>query len=153
MTRPLRPFKQPKGEHTTEANGRRIVRERSGGLCELALPDLCLGRAAGVHHRIKRGQGGTWAPSNLLDACGSGTMGCHGWVEAHPKDANAIGLWLHANDDSLLVPAMVRWAGQRSRWFLEDDGTLRWDDAEDNDFVDILWGPGAVTTPPTPWGQ
>jgi len=30
-------------------------------------------------------------PSNLLTLCGSGTTGCHGWVEHHPKAAQAHG--------------------------------------------------------------
>lgn len=30
-------------------------------------------------------------PSNLLTLCGSGTTGCHGWVEAHPAWATAHG--------------------------------------------------------------
>lgn len=31
------------------------------------------------------------APANLLTLCGSGTTGCHGWVEHHPEWAKAHG--------------------------------------------------------------
>lgn len=147
----LRPFRRDVTEAVPESAGRRIVRERSGGLCELALPDLCMGRAAGAHHRKNRSQGGTWSPSNLLDACGSGTTGCHGWVTTNPTKANELGLALKSYQDPLEVPAMMRWGWQRSRWFLTDDGSLRWDDTCDG-FVDVLWGPGAVTRAPEPWG-
>ena len=33
------------------------------------------------------------APANLVTLCGSGTEGCHGWVETHRKIAYALG-WL-----------------------------------------------------------
>ncbi len=60
-----------------------------------------------VHHRMKRSQGGTWDPSNLLLLCGDGTTGCHGWVEAHPEAAQAQGLWLTPNVDTQSVPYLA----------------------------------------------
>lgn len=75
----------------TEARGRHVVRERSGGLCEIAF--LCRGRARATswHHREGRAQGGTWSPANGLDACGDGTTGCHGFVTAYPALAKVMG--------------------------------------------------------------
>lgn len=148
MATKLRPFKRAADESVPESVGRRIVRERSAGLCEIALPDICLGRVAGVHHRVKRSQGGTWSPANLLDSCGSGTTGCHGWVEANPDKAHELGLSLRSYESPEEISAYIRWAGQRSRWFLEADGTLRWDDTSTG-FEDVLF-PGD-TRWPLPW--
>lgn len=51
-----------------------------------------------IHHRKPRGMGGTRDPlindpSNLVLLCGSGTTGCHGWVEMHRTAAREQG-WL-----------------------------------------------------------
>jgi hypothetical protein len=90
-----------------EREGRRIVRERSGGLCEIRLPGLCLQRVGGVHHRLPRSGGGPWCACNLLGACGSGTTGCHGWVEGHPALAYALGLKVRRGDDPCPTPALT----------------------------------------------
>lgn len=50
------------------------------------------------HHRIPRGMGGSRDvllshPSNIVLLCGSGTTGCHGWIERNRADAYALG-WL-----------------------------------------------------------
>lgn len=111
-----------------EAEARRIVRERSEGICEIVVPGICLKRAAGVHHRLKRSHGGAWAPSNLLDACGSGTTGCHGYTEAHPAWARDEGLWLMTGDgDPRDVSVHMRWMNAKSWWLLDDEGILEHD--------------------------
>lgn len=51
-----------------------------------------------LHHRKPRGMGGTRdplinSPANLVLLCGSGTTGCHGWVESNRREARALG-WL-----------------------------------------------------------
>jgi len=51
-----------------------------------------------IHHRRPRGMGGTSdpvvnLPANLVLLCGSGTTGCHGWVEANRVQAREDG-WL-----------------------------------------------------------
>lgn len=51
-----------------------------------------------VHHRTPRGMGGSKDPAlqeppNLLVICGSGTTGCHGYVESHRAEAYQNG-WL-----------------------------------------------------------
>ncbi len=128
MPTPLRPPLPP--SVFTEKESRRIVAERSMGMCELALPGVCEGRSAGVHHRVKRGQGGPWAPANLLAACGSGTTGCHGWAEAHPTQANEVGISLWSTQDYLAVPVVMRWMNEVSTWLLDNEGMLVWVDSE-----------------------
>lgn len=56
--------------------GRDFVYGRSGGWCEIALPDLCAGLGAEWHHRLNRSQGGRWDASNGLHACSP----CHDYV-------------------------------------------------------------------------
>lgn len=63
-----------------------------------------------VHHRKPRGMGGTSDPRcndyrNLVLLCGTGTTGCHGWVEYHRADAYDEG-WLLRSYDELNYPAM-----------------------------------------------
>ena len=53
---------------------------------------------ASIHHRKPRKMGGTRRPDinflpNLVLLCGTGTTGCHGWIEANRKAAKATG-WL-----------------------------------------------------------
>lgn len=71
------------GIEVNERQARSRVIERSGGACE-----ICGRRATNIHHRKRRGMGGTrkqeinW-PSNLLALCGSGMTGCHGKIESN----------------------------------------------------------------------
>lgn len=56
------------------------------------------GMSWSVHHRRPRGMGGTKSPvvasaSNGVVLCGSGTTGCHGWVESH-RDMGRLDGWL-----------------------------------------------------------
>lgn len=56
------------------------------------------GHGWSVHHRQPAGMGGSKLASahgtaNLLLLCGSGTTGCHGWVESHRLASEAAG-WL-----------------------------------------------------------
>lgn len=109
-----------------ETRCRELVRARSGGFCEIAIPGVCEGRAVSMHHRFKEGQGGGWDPANILDTCGDGTTGCHGWVEANPTDAELRGLWIHGNDDPALTPVQLAWRGIYGWFLLDHAGGLRW---------------------------
>ncbi|MEU1550276.1 HNH endonuclease [Nocardia sp. NPDC005745] len=92
---------------------RHIVTERCGGQCE-----RCRAPGVTMHHRWKRGQGGPWTPSNVIALCGSGTTGCHGWVEHNPAAAHESGLWLFNGEHDT----------QRQRVWLRSPWTLldRW---------------------------
>ena len=84
--------------------------ERAEGRCELRIPGVCgKGMAAFLplnrHHRKPRGQGGENSLSNVLILCGSGTCGCHGYVEHNRTEAYEKG-WLirMGNQDPADVP-------------------------------------------------
>lgn len=108
----------------TEQRGRAIVYERSQRRCEVC------GRAAdSVHHRNKQGR--IWSPGNLLSLCGDGVRFCHGWIEAHPRHAMALGLWVPRHADPLQVPMYVRPAMfLRGWWYADDEGMWTWLDDE-----------------------
>lgn len=64
-----------------------------------------------LHHREPRGMGGARSshvnqPSNAVTLCGSGTTGCHGWVESHRAEAEAAGYLVsrHGVDRPVHVP-------------------------------------------------
>ena len=90
------------------------VLERAGYRCEAC--GKLLGETRGVdysiHHRRPRGMGGThWhganlAP-NLLAVCGSGTTGCHGWIETHRTEALAAGWLVSRYQDPSETPVQI----------------------------------------------
>jgi len=123
------PTTHPSGIHSTsrrwaEAAGRGVLNARAGlhgGLCEID------GRRRGqsASHIVAAGRGGTWAPSNLLWTCGSGTTGCHGWLEHHPDEA-AAGGW-HIRRTTRVpgeIPVWLRipYSPGGAWWLLDDDG-------------------------------
>ena len=60
--------------------------------CRKHATHLTRGQDWSIHHRCPRGMGGTrtaWVnqPANLIVLCGSGTTGCHGWVERNRAEA------------------------------------------------------------------
>lgn len=64
---------------------------RDGATCRVGGRPVSGERGSGwsVHHRLPRGMGGrgpkaapTEGPDWLLLVCGSGTSGCHGWLES-----------------------------------------------------------------------
>src|ERR1700744_2935226 len=79
------------------------VLERSQGRCE-----RCGKRAyLTVHHRLKRSHGGPWSLSNCVALDGSGTTGCHGWVESHPNDAHATGWHVRPWESAEEMPVLL----------------------------------------------
>lgn len=103
---------------------------RDGGCCArcgAALDPERRGFGWSVHHRCPRSSGGTsrlWVDqaANGLLLCGSGTTGCHGWVESHRDEGR---------DAGFLVSAIGRLQAREVRvahrllgfvW-LQDDGT------------------------------
>lgn len=111
--------------------------ERSGGQCEGRTPACVapsgsvLGMArerVSVQHRRAQGSGGTdlgevHCLANLLLLCGTGTTGCHGWVECQERAAaRARGLWVgHEYRGGEPVPVqeypLQLWSG---RWVFLD---------------------------------
>lgn len=104
-----------RGERKTLAQA--IVRARAQGRCELcgATDPLTFS------HRTPKSLGGAWRASNGIRACGSGTIGCHGWIESHPTWAEAAGWRVLPREDPSQIPAFLiaPWPGW---WFLTDDG-------------------------------
>lgn len=80
--------------------------DRSKGWCEVAMPGICEGRAINTHHRLPLGQGGEESLDNYLHLCGSGTTGCHGWIEHHRAMSYSQGWLVHMGSD----PALIEWS-------------------------------------------
>ena len=110
----------------------------AGGAFSRDVRELILARDGGcircgawtpqIHHRRPRSAGGTslaWVgeASNGLTLCGSGTTGCHGWVESHRDEAKAHGWIIPATWKTL--PALEPcWFPLLGGWFLlHPDGT------------------------------
>lgn len=107
-----------------ETRCRAVVNQRSLGLCEIRIPNVCLGRGDSIHHRFKPGR--IWLPANCVKACGDGTRGCHGWVEHHPAEANERGLWLYPGQIPLETSLIIAWRGIIDWYYLDNRGGIRW---------------------------
>lgn len=103
--------------------------DRERGRCfrcrrPLRFEDRGMGWSA--HHRKPRGNGGTSDPavgdiSNCLILCGTGTTGCHGWVESNRAKAREQGYLVSAI--GIAIPADVRVTRQDgSRWLMTSSG-------------------------------
>lgn len=78
-----------------------------------------------AQHRDARGMGGTsrgqiGSPANGIPACGSGTTGCHGWIESNPEWAELLGWRITSGSDPEAAPFWSRFGWRR--WRIEDDG-------------------------------
>lgn len=102
------------------------MRERSGGMCEARIKGVCRGPGESGHHRNKQGQGGLWTPANVVHVCGSGTTGCHGWVEANPATSRRRGLWLFRGQVPHETPVQLTFRGLSGTYLLDDDGNITW---------------------------
>lgn len=100
-----------------------MVYARADGRCEICGTAIA-SNAWECHHRKRRTQGGTDAPSNLL-ACCPGPSGCH-HARAHGDRAAAerAGWIVRRADDSAMTPVLLAGHG---RVLLSADGyqTLR----------------------------
>ena len=80
-----------------------------------------------VHHRRPRAMGGTKRletnyPSNLMVLCGTGTSGCHGYLESHRTEAMDYGFIVPQYE----MPSNVAVKTYIYGWvFLDDEGSLR----------------------------
>lgn len=78
-----------------------------------------------IHHRIPRGRGGENTAENLLLLCGSGTTGCHGYVESHRTEAYNAGYLVRTGFDPLDVPVLLlgkawAYASPDGKWVISD---------------------------------
>jgi hypothetical protein len=69
-------------------------------------------------------------PSNLMAICGSGTTGCHGWLESHREHAYEKGWLVHRWDESAEVPVELKQGTSIRVLYLTDD--FRYSDATPN---------------------
>jgi hypothetical protein len=151
------------------------VRERDGHRCIICSDTVGLT----TQHRVARGMGGSvpdWVngPANLITLCGSGTTGCHGWVESHPTFAQEAGWsvrrgiilpagvpvlypesWVLLNDDGTLTPITTAEAGARGHGGSRPRGRGR---AGDDPVVAAPWPPHPPWSSPAqddgrPWGS
>ena len=87
-----------------------LVKSRAGWACEHCGTQSSLRWS--IHHRKPRGMGGSKdllanKAANLLLLCGSGTEGCHGWVESNRTKSYELGLLVHTWETSSEVPVEV----------------------------------------------
>ena len=100
------------------------VKARSQGRCERCGKSESLRWS--LHHRKPRGMGGSRdpminSPANVILLCGSGTEGCHGWVESNRQECYESGLLVHRNDDPSEIPVTLRYGDV----YLDDVGGLQ----------------------------
>jgi len=100
------------------------VRRRSQNRCERCGTDDALRWS--LHHRKPRGMGGSKdpainSPANIVLLCGSGTTGCHGWIESHRAEAYTDGLLVYRIDDPAEMEVRLRYGTV----FLDDVGGVQ----------------------------
>ena len=103
---------------TSQARARRLVRERSGGICE-----VCgVNRATNYQHRKGKAHCSPeemWAVSNGLDVCGHGNVsGCHGLIHQNPTGAVKNGWTVNSWADPKSTPVFR----MSKLVFLDDEG-------------------------------
>lgn len=81
-----------------------------------------------VHHRTPRGMGGSRKkeinqPQNLLLLCGTGTSGCHGWIESYREQAYLDGYLVKRGFKPEEIPVVTP---KESRFVIKEDGTKEW---------------------------
>lgn len=96
---------------------RALVLQRAAYHCERCWRPIA--REMSLHHRRPRRMGGskrpdTNQPQNLLVLCGSGTTGCHGWIESHRTQGYEDGIILYDLDD----PAEHPYRDAAGNWWL-----------------------------------
>jgi hypothetical protein len=97
--------------HRVERDSATVVRERSGGRCEIGM-DGCWGTARELHHRVTRKSGGRHGAasrrsdraSNLMHGCGR----CHLIVTDHPRRAYRNGWSLREWQEPSQEPVLYR---------------------------------------------
>ena len=98
------------------------VYRRAGYRCERCLEQT---PTINIHHRLPRQMGGTLSdsihlPANLIVLCGSGTSGCHGWVESNRDQARKLGFLLFRIDNAEEIPFIDN---DKKGWILSNSAT------------------------------
>lgn len=107
-------------------DSKRIALERQGWHClrcgtNIHDPARWPGRS-GHHRQLRRAADPDvrHSPVNIIELCGSGDTGCHGWVHQHVAEAGRLGMIVPLGTDPRDVP-VLDWEG---RWMrLNMDGT------------------------------
>lgn len=106
----------PKPMTAEEELCRKIVKERSEGLCEVCGKR----RATDMAHRLARSQNGKWTPSNILHAC----RDCHEGNHDNPLNAFENGWHLRSGSDPLECPVLLASSNGEQTWYLlKNDGS------------------------------
>lgn len=79
---------KPKRASAEYTAAKKEIFAASNGACQAHIEGVCVGPAHHAHHLLRRSQGGTDEPSNLLPVCFS----CHDWIHTHPAEAREKGL-------------------------------------------------------------
>jgi hypothetical protein len=99
-----------------EKRARQLVAERASGVTGGPLCEGCLTeRAHDWAHRIARGRGGAWCPTNGLALC----RGCHSFQHKRPIEAEAMGWTVPTGSDPATVPV---WTARWGLVYLLPDG-------------------------------
>lgn len=103
-----------------------LVYARAGYRCERCFKKLLGVFGASVHHRRPRMMGGSkkpelHKPANLIVLCGSGTSGCHGWVESNRDKAREHGYLIHKVSSAEEIP----FRDNAGIWYLIDNNGLK----------------------------
>jgi len=103
---------------------RDITFERADGVCEVRVAGWCQGQAREWQHRLPKGRGGLWVPSNGLAVCGHGnTDGCHGFIHQHPTLSVEKGWTLPTGANPALEPVELwMWGSMLTFALLDDQG-------------------------------
>lgn len=102
-----------------EVEARRVVRQRSGGTCEVCGH----ARATNFQHRQGKAQMGAWTAQNGLDVCGMGNVsGCHGHIHQFPGEAYELGWSVRSGHDPAATPVLIH---GRRLVLLAADGTYQ----------------------------
>ena len=110
----------------TWAECKTLVDARAAGRCQRCGRPA---RGGSRHHRKPRGMGGKnradqSRPSNVVTLCGSGTTGCHGYIEQNRAEGYQTG-WLLHDWDHPEHTAALDLEGRHHYW--DDDGGHRVD--------------------------
>jgi hypothetical protein len=97
-----------------EARGRRLVKDRSGALCEICGKNP----AKHWHHRQSTDDGGTWAPSNGMHIC----IACRRRVADRKPHYYLVGWCVREDCDPALVPVAINHGAHVGLYLLTDDG-------------------------------